>query len=403
MAELKKEKQHRKKRLAAESEVSFANNVTNPFESDDAMNSQSEQIESDDAMNSRSEQSNQSDFAVPENVSLEDDWLESVSSTATVSQVSESPNYEPITDECVFSFNYKDSNIVSIRPYPIFIDKAKSITVFDSVSTLINDPGDAEPIFNEISPMVSNAGRDAVLQKMLQALKSKPELRKSCVRSVITKYIFCQILSNKNNPETVGKFVLFRIPYTLGKLFDEQGIYNALGDLVQPSNSKAIVINMTYDESRERKIGYVVTIENHELGQDKLVMTNSRSWVTVGSNREAYNAWKSQLYSSFKTIQRVYTKLRTYDLDKFTPQYAEKVLEQFQRRYNEVNAAANTSADTMADAISAGKSPNIQTANPFGSSSTPTSNPFVSNMGESAPINPFGASTNPSNGGFGDL
>ena len=377
-------------------------------------------------------------FAMPEADFEGGDWLSNIDNTQVVAQVSESVGYTPISEDGIFSLNYKDSNIIAIRPYPIMTGPNTSISVFSSISTLINDPsGEGEPIFNEISPRVSG-GRDEVLQKMLGALKNDPDLKRATVRTIDNKFMLCQIISNKNNPETVGQFVLFRISYSLSKILEEQGVYASLSDLVMPSNTRAIVVNMTYDESRAKRIEYNVSVQSYAQGQDKLVKTATNAFVNVGSDLNAFKAWKIQFYAAFKTLKDTVDKLLTCDASKFTPIAAEAVWAKFKARYDEVNAAMTTSAGTAAAAIAQGQMPQLQVANPFGgaaapqaanpfggtatpqaanpfgsaaapqaanpfggTASTPTANPFVGNMGGGQPANPFGGASTP--GGFSDM
>ena len=372
-------------------------------------------------------------FDIPDSVGGDmDDWLSGMDGSGEVDVVSQingdTGGYEPITEECIFALNYKESNTVVIRPYPIMIDKNKSVSVFNSIMTMICDPCDEkEPIFCEISPRVVNK-HDDVLDKMLNALSGDVELRKRFVRTIDNKYFLGQILSNKNNPDTVGRFVLFRVSYTLSKAFEEQGLYGAMAELVQPSNTKAIVVDLSYDASRSRRIQYNVSLQSYDLGHDKLVKTSSGSFVYVGTDIKAYEAWKAQFYAAFKGIKEKYTALLTSNPNMFNQEKVKEVLETFSRRYQEAMAIMATSAGTAASAIAQGVAPQIQAPNPFaaqpaapasnpfgakdpgtaqsnpfaGNMGSAQSNPFVGNMG-AAPSNPFGAASSPSNGGFGDM
>ena len=449
MAEVAKETQYqRKKRLAAEKAAREAAAAsTNPFAgnaealAEQAINEsyadEPETTQEAPALVTESADGSTA-FAMPEADFEGGDWLSNIDNTQVVAQVSETVGYTPISEDGIFSLNYKDSNIVAIRPYPIMTGPNTSISVFSSISTLINDPsGEGEPIFNEISPRVSG-GRDEVLQKMLGALKGDPDLKKATVRTIDNKFMLCQIISNKNNPETVGQFVLFRISYSLSKILEEQGVYASLSDLVMPSNTRAIVVNMTYDESRAKRIEYNVSVQSYAQGQDKLVKTATNAFVNVGSDLNAFKAWKVQFYAAFKTLKDTVDKLLTCDASKFTPIAAEAVWAKFKARYDEVNAAMTTSAGTAAAAIAQGQMPQLQVANPFGgtaapqaanpfggaaapqaanpfggaaapqaanpfggTTSTPTANPFVGNMGGGQPANPFGGASTP--GGFSDM
>ena len=449
MTEVAKETQYqRKKRLAAEKAAREAAAAsTNPFAGNaealaeqvinESYADEPETTQEAPALVTESANGSTS-FAMPETDLEGGDWLSNIDNTQVVAQVSESVGYTPISEDGIFSLNYKDSNIVAIRPYPIMTGPNTSISVFSSISTLINDPsGEGEPIFNEISPRVSG-GRDEVLQKMLGALKGDPDLKKATVRTIDNKFMLCQIISNKNNPETVGQFVLFRISYSLSKILEEQGVYASLSDLVMPSNTRAIVVNMTYDESRAKRIEYNVSVQSYAQGQDKLVKTATNAFVNVGSDLNAFKAWKVQFYAAFKTLKDTADKLLTCDASKFTPIAAEAVWAKFKARYDEVNAAMTTSAGTAAAAIAQGQMPQLQVANPFGgtaapqaanpfggtaasqaanpfggaaapqaanpfggTASTPTANPFVGNMGGGQPANPFGGASTP--GGFSDM
>ena len=449
MTEVAKETQYqRKKRLAAEKAAREAAAAsTNPFAGNaealaeqvinESYADEPETTQEAPALVTESANGSTS-FAMPETDFEGGDWLSNIDNTQVVAQVSESVGYTPISEDGIFSLNYKDSNIVAIRPYPIMTGPNTSISVFSSISTLINDPsGEGEPIFNEISPRVSG-GRDEVLQKMLGALKGDPDLKKATVRTIDNKFMLCQIISNKNNPETVGQFVLFRISYSLSKILEEQGVYASLSDLVMPSNTRAIVVNMTYDESRAKRIEYNVSVQSYAQGQDKLVKTATNAFVNVGSDLNAFKAWKVQFYAAFKTLKDTADKLLTCDASKFTPIAAEAVWAKFKARYDEVNAAMTTSAGTAAAAIAQGQMPQLQVANPFGgtaapqaanpfggtaasqaanpfggaaapqaanpfggTASTPTANPFVGNMGGGQPANPFGGASTP--GGFSDM
>ena len=437
MTEVAKETQYqRKKRLAAEKAAREAAAAsTNPFAgnaealAEQAINEsyadEPETTQEAPALVTESADGSTT-FAMPEADFEGGDWLSNIDNTQVVAQVSETVGYTPISEDGIFSLNYKDSNIVAIRPYPIMTGPNTSISVFSSISTLINDPsGEGEPIFNEISPRVSG-GRDEVLQKMLGALKGDPDLKKATVRTIDNKFMLCQIISNKNNPETVGQFVLFRISYSLSKILEEQGVYASLSDLVMPSNTRAIVVNMTYDESRAKRIEYNVSVQSYAQGQDKLVKTATNAFVNVGSDLNAFKAWKVQFYAAFKTLKDTVDKLLTCDASKFTPIAAEAVWAKFKARYDEVNAAMTTSAGTAAAAIAQGQMPQLQVANPFGgtaapqaanpfggtaapqaanpfggTASTPTANPFVGNMGGGQPANPFGGASTP--GGFSDM
>lgn len=425
MAEVVKETQYqRKKRLAAEkaareaaaaSANPFAGSAEAPVEQAINESYEGEPETTQEAPASVAESANISSvFAMPEADFEGDDWLSNMDNTQVVAQVGESAGYTPISEDGIFSLNYKDSNIVAIRPYPIMTGPNTSISVFSSISTLINDPsGEGEPIFNEISPRVSG-GRDEVLQKMLGALKGDPDLKKAAVRTIDNKFMLCQIISNKNNPETVGQFALFRVSYSMSKILEEQGVYESLSDLVMPSNTRAIVINMTYDESRAKRIEYNVSVQSYAQGQDKLVKTATNAFVNVGSDLNAFKAWKVQFYAAFKTLKGTVDKLLTCDASKFTPIAAEEVWMKFKARYDEVNAAMATSAGTAAAAIAQGQMPQMQVANPFGgaaapqaanpfggAASAPASNPFVGNMGGGQPANPFGGAGTP--GGFSDM
>lgn len=449
MAEVTKETQYqRKKRLAAEKAAREAAAASaNPFAgnaeslAEQAINEsyEGEPETTQEALTPVTEPANDSTvFAMPAADFEGDDWLSNIDNTQVVAQVGESIGYTPISEDGIFSLNYKDSNIVAIRPYPIMTGPNTSISVFRSISTLINDPsGEGEPIFNEISPRVSG-GRDEVLQKMLGALKGDPDLKKAAVRTIDNKFILCQIISNKNNPETVGQFALFRVSYSLSKILEEQGVYESLSDLVMPSNTRAIVVNMTYDESRAKRIEYNVSVQSYAQGQDKLVKTATNAFVNVGSDLNAFKAWKVQFYAAFKTLKDTVDKLLTCDASKFTPIAAEEVWMKFKARYDEVNATMATSAGTAAAAIAQGQMPQMQVANPFGgaaapqaanpfggaatpqaanpfggaaapqaanpfggTASTPTANPFVGNMGDGHPANPFGGASTP--GGFSDM
>ena len=437
MTEVAKETQYqRKKRLAAEKAAREAAAAsTNPFAgnaealAEQAINEsyadEPETTQEAPALVTESADGSTT-FAMPEADFEGGDWLSNIDNTQVVAQVSETVGYTPISEDGIFSLNYKDSNIVAIRPYPIMTGPNTSISVFSSISTLINDPsGEGEPIFNEISPRVSG-GRDEVLQKMLGALKGDPDLKKATVRTIDNKFMLCQIISNKNNPETVGQFVLFRISYSLSKILEEQGVYASLSDLVMPSNTRAIVVNMTYDESRAKRIEYNVSVQSYAQGQDKLVKTATNAFVNVGSDLNAFKAWKVQFYAAFKTLKDTVDKLLTCDASKFTPIAAEAVWAKFKARYDEVNAAMTTSAGTAAAAIAQGQMPQLQVANPFGgtaapqaanpfggtaapqaanpfggTASTPTANPFAGNMGGGQPANPFGGASTP--GGFSDM
>lgn len=446
MAEEVKETQYqRKKRLAAEKaarEASGTVSVPNPFYDGGTTDEES----APDTTASVPQQTNYANettgfnnegaqFDIPDSVGgdIEDDWLSGMDGSGEVDVVSQingdSGGYEPITEECIFSLNYKESNTVVIRPYPIMIDKNKSVSVFNSIMTMICDPCDEkEPIFCEISPRVANK-HDDVLDKMLNALSGDTELRKRYVRTIDNKYFLGQILSNKNNPDTVGRFVLFRVSYTLSKTFEEQGLYGAMAELVQPSNTKAIVVDLSYDASRSRRIQYNVSLQSYDLGHDKLVKTSGGSFVYVGTDIKAYEAWKAQFYAAFRGIKEKYNALLTSNPNMFTPEKVKEVKETFSRRYQEAMAMMTTSAGTAASAIAQGVAPQIQAANPFaaqsaapasnpfgtnapgaapqsnpftGNMGAPQSNPFTGNMG-AAPSNPFGAASSPSNGGFGDM
>ena len=413
MTEVAKETQYqRKKRLAAEKAAREAAAAgTNPFAgnaealAEQAINEsyadEPETTQEAPALVTESADSSTT-FAMPEADFEGGDWLSNIDNTQVVAQVSETVGYTPISEDGIFSLNYKDSNIVAIRPYPIMTGPNTSISVFSSISTLINDPsGEGEPIFNEISPRVSG-GRDEVLQKMLGALKNDPDLKKAIVRTIDNKFMLCQIISNKNNPETVGQFVLFRISYSLSKILEEQGVYASLSDLVMPSNTRAIVVNMTYDESRAKRIEYNVSVQSYAQGQDKLVKTATNAFVNVGSDLNAFKAWKIQFYAAFKTLKDTVDKLLTCDASKFTPIAAEAVWAKFKARYDEVNAAMTTSVGTAAAAIAQGQMPQLQIANPFGGTAAPqAANPFVGNMGGGQPANPFGGASTP--GGFSDM
>lgn len=389
MLEVVNQTTNRGRKKKADSEFAAMNN---PFAV------QSEQIINE----SLDDSSKQSDFIVPENA-IDDDWLEGLDNVEIKSQSPGENVYVPIDEDGVFAFNYKESNTIILRPYPIISTKHEAISNFTVTGTLINDPGGEEPIFNETSPRTLGANaKDIVFTKMMSLLKGDDTLKKQTVRTIINKYILCQILGNKANPETVGKFVLFRISYTLNKIMEENGIIDALGELVKPGSNKAIVINMTYDESRAKRIEYNVNIQTYNTGEDKLVATTSNTYKNVGVDMNAYHAWKQQFYSETGRLFKTYAKLCEYDKNHFTPQYADEIVAKFRARYNEVNTVMNVSAETAAESISqeisnpfGGKS---ESSNPFGgSASTFTDNPFVSNMNN----NPFGAS--PKNGGFGDL
>ena len=413
-AEVKETQYQRKKRLAAEKAAREAASY-NPFvagtstiPSDPVEEPINESLVANEAESEPGLQPNESkgimQFAMPESEFDGDDWLDNVESTQVTAQVGDL-GYVPISEEGVFSLNYKESNIVTVRPYPIMKDPHTSISVFNSISTLINDPsGEGDPIFNEISPRVAG-GRDEVLQKMLTALKDNNTLRKATVRTIDNKFLLCQIISNKNNPETVGKFVLFRISYSMSKAFEEQGLYDQLSELVVPSSSRAIVINLTYDESRDRRLEYNVSLQTYAQGMDKLVQTASNAYVTVGTDMNAFKAWKAQFYAAFKNLKVTADNLVKYDLSKFTAAAAEEVWAKFEQRYNEINTTMATSAGTAAAAISQGHMPQMSTANPFGGATTPQSNPF----GAKEPANPFvgnmeGKASNPFNtGGFSDM
>lgn len=403
MSELKETQYQRKKRLAAEKAAREAAAV-NPFAQAEGINESAPEEESTEAqgpsIDARRDPGEYapSEFAMPEGELPEDDWLDSIDTTTAVAQVGDT-GYEPITDGCIFSLNYKDSNTVVIRPYPIMVSRETSVSVFGSITTLINDPsGEGEPIFQEISPRVKG-GRDEVLNKMLSALKNDAAMKKAAVRTIDNKFIMGQILANKNNPETVGKFVLFRISYSLNKVMSEAGVYDNISTLIQPANNQAIVVNISYDESRDRKIEYMVNLQTYPFGGDKLVLTAGNTYATVGENVNAFRAWKAQFYAAFNEIRARYNELTTFEPSKFTPAAAEAVLAKFQERYQEVNTAMATSASTAAAAIAAGSDPHL--SNPFAanSGSSAAGNPFVSNM---APDNPF-AAAKPSAGGFGDL
>lgn len=342
------------------------------------------------------------DFAVPENA-IDDDWLEGLDNVEIKSQSTSENAYVPIDEDGVFALNYRESNTVVLRPYPIINSKREAISNFTVTSTLINDPGGNEPIFNEVSPRTLGANvKDIVFTKMMGLLKNNESLKKQIVRTVINKYILCQILGNKNNPETVGKFVLFRVSYTLNKLMEEKGVNDALGEIVKPRSNKAIAISMTYDESRAKRIEYNVTIQTYNQGEDKLVATTSNTYKNVGVDMNAFHAWKQQFYSNVDSLLKTYAKLCEYDPTHFTPQHADEIVAKFKARYDEVNAGMNVSAETVAESISQEISNPFgekhESSNPFGgSANTFVDNPFVGNMNN----NPFGAS--PKNGGFGDL
>lgn len=412
MAEVVKETQYqRKKRLAAEkaareaaaaSANPFAGNAEAPAEQVINESYTGEPETAQEAPTPVTESANSSStFAMPEADFEGDDWLSNMDNTQVVAQVSESAGYTPISEDGIFSLNYKDSNIVAIRPYPIMTGPNTSISVFSSISTLINDPsGEGDPIFNEISPRVSG-GRDEVLQKMLGALKGEPDLKKACVRTIDNKFMLCQIISNKNNPETVGQFALFRVSYSLSKVLDEQGVYESLSDLVMPSNARALVINMTYDESRAKRIEYNVSVQSYAQGQDKLVKTAANAFVNVGSDLNAFKAWKVQFYAAFKKLKDTVDKLLTCDASKFTPIAAEEVWAKFSARYKEVNAAMATSAGTAAAALAQGQMPQMQVANPFGGTAPQAANPFGGTAPAAPSDNPFGGAG--TSGGFSDV
>lgn len=389
MLEVVNQTTNRGRKKKADSEFASMNN---PFAA------QSEQIINE----SLNDSDKQSDFVVPENA-IDNDWLEGLDKVEIKSHSPEENVYIPIDDDGVFAFNYKESNTVILRPYPIISSKHEAISNFTVTGTLINDPGGEEPIFNETSPRTLGASvKDIVFTKMMSLLKNDESLKKQTIRTIINKYILCQILGNKANPETVGKFVLFRISYTLNKVMEENGINGSLGELVLPGNNKAIVIGMTYDESRAKRIEYNVNIQTYNLGEDKLVATTSNTYKNVGSDMNAYHAWKQQFYSETDRLFKTYAKLCEYDKNHFTPQYADEIIAKFRTRYNEVNAGMNVSAETVAESISQDIlnpfGEKKESSNPFGgSANTFTDNPFVSNMNN----NPFGAS--PKNGGFGDL
>lgn len=448
MAEEVKETQYqRKKRLAAEKAAREASETaSNPFNVSSTADEESvpgasvidttvhDNPYANHSIETESYNNEGTQFDIPDNVGGEDDWLSGMDGSNEVDVVSQingdSGGYEPITEECIFALNYKESNTVVIRPYPIMIDKNKSVSVFNSIMTMICDPCDEkEPIFCEISPRVANK-HDDILDKMLNALSGDTELRKKFVRTIDNKYFLGQILSNKNNPDTVGRFVLFRVSYTLSKAFEEQGLYGAMAELVQPSNTKAIVVDLSYDASRSRRIQYNVSLQSYDLGHDKLVKTSGGSFVYVGTDIKAYEAWKAQFYAAFKGIKEKYNALLTSNPNMFTPEKVKDVQETFARRYQEAMAMMTTSAGTAASAIAQGVAPQIQVANPFAAQpaapasnpfganmhgAAPQSNPFAGNMGAApqsnpfvgnigaAPSNPFGAASSPSNGGFGDM